>query len=139
MLAPRSGTVWRTLAVRVLVLLDVVVGMSAVGGAVMLLVDGAGLPSDALAGTPFATWLVPAVALFAVVGVPMLLAGSAYLWAPARVTGLSVLAGLALLAWMAAEITLFREFSPLQPTMVVLGGVILALAAVTRPDATRDR
>lgn len=128
MVAVSGGTTGRTLAVRCLVLVEFVVGVSAVGGAIAVIGGGAGLPDRALARTPFPSWVVPGIALFVVVAVPMLAAASAYVWAPRLFQGLSVTAGLALLAWMAVEIALVREFSSLQPMMIVVGGVLLALA-----------
>ncbi|HEY3506408.1 MAG TPA: hypothetical protein VGN37_26915 [Actinocatenispora sp.] len=132
-----GGTTGRALAVRCLVLLEFVVGVSAVGGAIALIGGGAGIPDRALARTPFTSWVVPGIALFAVVAVPMLAAASAYAWAPRMFWGLSVTAGLALLAWMAAEIALVREFSSLQPMMIVVGGVVLALASAAGPAPSR--
>jgi hypothetical protein len=75
--SPPRGTPTGVPARAVLVVLELLLGVSAGYGAVGLLAGTLGMSDDWLLGTPFADWAVPGVALLLVVAAPML--GAAFL------------------------------------------------------------
>src|SRR5688500_15540760 len=53
-----------------LVALEALIALSAIGGAIGLIGNGAGIPLDWLSRTPFHSWAVPGLLLLALVAVP---------------------------------------------------------------------
>lgn len=117
------------------IVLEALTAISAVGGGVGLVWDNAiRMPDAWLAGTPFTSWVLPGVFLLLVVAVPM--GGAAVLelrrspWAPAA----SVVAGAALIGWIAVELLIMQKYNVLQPVMTLIGLVVLLLAVWARRD-----
>jgi hypothetical protein len=118
-------------SVRVLLVLELLLSIGALGGGLVLILAPRGeimpLPLSALAGSPFDTYLVPGMILFGVLGLGPLVA--AYLaWlrhSLARVAALAV--GAALLIWVAVEIAIigYSNEPPLQAFYLVLAVAIL--------------
>jgi hypothetical protein len=114
----------------VAVVLEVILGLGALGGGLALLLGPHGeilpLPVSALKGSPFDSYFVPGLILFTVLGVgPLavaLLAWRRRRWAPLLTLGV----GCALLIWMAVEIALigYANDPPLQPIYIGLGVAI---------------
>ncbi|TFD54574.1 hypothetical protein E3T55_03930 [Cryobacterium frigoriphilum] len=99
---------------------------SAFGGGVLgVFANGAGVPLDYLAGSPFTSFLWPGLILGAVVGGTQLLA--AVTLQRRRPLGplSSVVAGFGMLIWIFVELAVMREYSVLQTLYFALGGLEL--------------
>jgi membrane associated rhomboid family serine protease len=88
---------------------------------------------------PAASPVLGAVALGVVVALPMGAAAVAGWRRSPRTADLAILAGTALVGWIAVEVAFIRSFSWLQPACAVYGGVVLALGLLLRRSAARRR
>ena len=84
------------------------------------------LPVSALAGSPFDSYLLPGVVLFAVLGIGPLVAADLARRRHALAPTAALAVGIALLGWLAVEIAVigFSMTPPLQPIYLVLGAAI---------------
>jgi hypothetical protein len=126
--APRQRS---ALAGRALVVLELVTGITGLAGGVLLAAapDGSLLRADpaVLAGTPFTDWRVPGVLLAGLVGGGFLLVGW-WQWRGCRYAReLSIIAGLGLVCFEAAELA-WIGFQPLEAVFGLVGLVIIGLA-----------
>lgn len=122
-----------SLYARVAGILEILLGVGAVGGGTALMIGRHGeivpLPVSALAGSPFPDYFLPGLVLFTVIGLgPLAVAVLAWRgsrWAPILTTA----AGVALLVWLAVEIAIIGYTSepPLQALYLLLGAVITLL------------
>jgi hypothetical protein len=121
---PRSGFA------KAAIVLEVLLGVGAVGGGGALMLGPRGeimpLPLSALKGSPFDTYFVPGLILFGVLGLGSL-AAALLVWlrhplAPVTTT----VVGVVLLIWIAVEIAIigYSNDPPLQPIYLFLGSVI---------------
>ncbi|MFE0750129.1 hypothetical protein [Gordonia sp. NPDC058843] len=133
---PRVGN-QRTRAAWALGGLELFVALAAIGGGSALIADRWAMPREWLANTPFGTWAGPGVALIAAIAMPHLVAAAAVVVpsVPARpgIFG-GLLAGGSLIAWIVLQVALLRVFFFLQPVMLVVGVVEIALALWWRRD-----
>ena len=111
-----------------LVALLVLVAVNAVYGGIGLMVDGIGMPSDWLTGTPFDSWLLPGLALLATVAVPQAVVAGMVIAGHRRAALAAVLAGAGLVAWIVVQVLVLRRHFFLQPVIAALGAVQWALA-----------
>jgi hypothetical protein len=119
---------------RVSVVLDVLLGIGALAGGLVLIVAPRGevmpLPVAALEGSPFDTYFWPGVILFMVLGVGPLvaawLAWQRHPMAPIATFGV----GAALLVWVVVEIAIigYSNEPPLQAIYLVMGFAISIVA-----------
>ena len=137
--AAKTGRAWGVIA------LESLTGIAAAyGGFGLIWDDAVGMPDDWLVGTPFRSWTLPGVLLLLVVGLPMAVAVVLETrrsdWAGAA----SVVAGAALIGWIAGELLVMQKYAVLQPVMVLIGLAVLMLALwdwrhrallPSRPDA----
>jgi hypothetical protein len=116
------------LARRALLFLLAFGSLSAIGGAVaLLLTNGLGMPLAMLNGSPFSSFVVPALVLLVVVGGTQTLgltllvrhAPPALLW--------SAVAGFGMIIWILVETVTIQGFSVLQAVYFALGILQLAL------------
>lgn len=127
---PMSNTVFkypRSRLALVAVLLEVILGLGAIGGGLALVLGPQGeilpLPVSLLNGSPFQTYFVPGLVLLTLIGVgPLVVAVFAWRqqrWAPF----LTLAVGVALLVWMTVEICVigYSSTPPLQPIYIGLG------------------
>lgn len=144
----------RPVATRVLTGILVFQGVGAIGGGAAFLADTsggvAGMSTEVLARTPFATYLWPGLLLALGLGVPALVAavgvhrrGCARIAAPLeRVTGhhwswaVSLALGVALMLWIVVQVLLIDERSAQQPTMFLVGAALAGLPLL--PSVRRD-
>lgn len=112
------------------IVLEVLLAVGALGGGVALVLGPRGeilpLPLSALKGSPFDTYFVPGLILFAVLGLGSLAAASvAWLRHPVAPVA-AILVGVALLIWIGVEIAIigYSNDPPLQPIYLLLGTVI---------------
>jgi len=108
----------------VLIALELVVTVNAIGGGVYGLAGAPDVPRSWLDGSPFSSYLIPSLALLLCVG------GSAVVGLAASVTGhirapeLAIGCGAVLLTWLVVEMAII-PFSWLQPTFLALAAAIL--------------
>lgn len=114
--------------------LEVVLSIGALAGGLILMLAPRGeilpLPLSALAGSPFDTYFVPGLILFAVLGFgPLVAARLAWRRHPLAPTA-AFIVGAGLLIWVAVEIAIIGYSSepPLQAIYGILGVVILLIA-----------
>lgn len=110
-------------------------GLGAVGGGIALMLGPQGqiipLPVSQLAGSPFSSYFVPGLVLFAVLGLgPLAVAALAWrhhAWAPMLTLGV----GLALLIWLAVQVAIvgYSNEPPIQAVYIGLGLVIAVVGA----------
>ena len=131
--SPPRGTATRAPARAVLVVLELLLGGSAVYGAVGLLAGTLGMSDDWLVGTPLADWVVPGVALLLVVAAPMLGAAFLELRVHRAAPTASVLAGVSQVGWIAVQLLVMQRYFVLQPVVLLVAAAILLVAGVRHP------
>ena len=106
---------------RLLVAIEAVVGVNALGGMAYALGGAKDVPTEWLDGSPFHSYRVPGLVLGAVVGGTSL--SAAYLVAtehqaarPAALTSSAVMVG-----WIASQLAVIGYRSPLQPAVAAVG------------------
>jgi hypothetical protein len=105
--------------------------LSALVGAVLAIAfNGAGVPLEHLARSPFSSYVVPGLVLGAVVGGTQLAAAVMLLAKRRTALLLSAIAGFGMLIWVFVELAIIRQYSWLQAAYFSLGAleVILVLA-----------
>jgi hypothetical protein len=137
-----------------LVVVDQFLAVSAIVGAIGLVVGFMNIPLSALHGTPFADYTVPALVLGFVVGGSALVAAAIALVVPRRgalfgawrLDALaSAVAGCIMVGWMAIEVALIGLGSWVQPAYFVVGllmigfAVLLQWAEVRQAEAPQHR
>ena len=131
--AQRRGWAWALAVVQVLV------GAMAVWGGVRMAVDGFGMSTDWLHGTGFETWALPGFALLAGVAVPQLLGAVlvavGHRWAVPVSWGVAV----ALVLWIVVQLAVLQRYFFLQPVVVAIALVELALLAAWQHGAAELR
>ena len=121
--APRRGAVGSALLVVLLL-----VAANAVYGGVGLLVDGLGIPLEWLERLPVDTWTWPGVALLGTVALPQLVAAW-FVWRrDPRAGVVGLVAGAALVLWIAVQVLLLQRYFVLQPVIAGLGLLEAVLA-----------
>jgi hypothetical protein len=103
--------------------LELVVGVQAVYGGVMLVTDAWRLPLDHLDPLPLHSWVPPGIALLAGVAAPMLAAATLIGIRSRHAPAAAVVAGALLLGWIAVQV-LVAPFFWLQPVMAASGAAI---------------
>jgi peptidoglycan/LPS O-acetylase OafA/YrhL len=129
-------------AVRVaLLVLEVFVGLGAVAGGVGVATNAIGLPDDLLRGSPFGSYLIPGLVLLFVVGGSQLVAAAAVSRRHESGAPASALAGLLLVGWMVVQVAIIGLGHWIQAFYLVLGMLIVVLAARLRrrSGAGRER
>jgi hypothetical protein len=126
-----AGRTLSRIAWAVLTATTVFDAVSAVGGAIaMLLTNGLGMPRSFLAGSPFASFTVPALLLLAVVGGTQVLAAVLlFLHRPSSLFW-SAFAGFTMVTWIVVETVIIRGFGVLQGLYYAAGVAELALVLV---------
>jgi hypothetical protein len=119
---------------KVSIALEVLLGIGAIGGGLVLIVAPHGeimpLPLSALAGSPFDTYLGPGLILFTVLGLgPLVAAWLAWGRHPLAPFA-AFIVGVALLTWVAVEIAIigYSNEPPLQAIYLVVGVAITVVA-----------
>ncbi|HEY8448012.1 MAG TPA: hypothetical protein VIL01_12985 [Thermomicrobiales bacterium] len=113
-----------------LIAVETLMGFSAIGGGIGLLGDWIGMPREALEGTPFSSFTIPALILIFVVGGSQLVAAwLAWTRHPLALVA-SFAAGCILLGWIAVEAVMVDdpEGRMLQTVVFACAALILGLA-----------
>jgi hypothetical protein len=113
---------------RLLVALTLFGALSALTGAVLAVAaNGAGVPLEYLANSPFPSYAVPGLILGAVVGGTQLAAAIALLRRQRLALLLSAIAGFGMIIWIFVELAIIRQYSWLQSAYFALGALELIL------------
>jgi hypothetical protein len=116
------------LVVRTLTVLSGFGALSAfVGSLLAIWLNGAGVPLEYLATSPFTSYVVPGLVLGLVVGGTQLAAAIALRTCRGADLLLSAVAGFGMLIWTFVELAVIKQFSWLQTAYFVLGGLELIL------------
>ena len=97
------------------------------GAALAIAVNGAGVPLEYLAHTPFSSYVVPGLVLGGIVGGTQVTAAVALLGRWRRALLYAAIAGFGMLIWIFVELALIRHYSWLQAVYFGLGGLELIL------------
>lgn len=135
----------KPLASKLLILLHILLGMGAVSGGVVLVIDPSGglikMPITLLENSPFNSFLIPGIILFAVLGVfPLIIAFALvtkWQWKAANRLNIftdmhwswafSLYIGFALIIWITVEVFYMKEISLLHIAYIFLGLIIQAV------------
>jgi hypothetical protein len=113
------------------IVVDLFEAVSAIVGAVGLVVGFMSIPSSVLSGTPFADFTVPALLLGAVVGGSALLAAGFAAIGPRRFDALaSAAAGCVTVGWLTVEIAMIGLGSWAQVVYLLVGLLMVGLAGL---------
>lgn len=122
-----------------LVVVDLFAAVSAIVGAVGLIVGFMNIPIDVLRGTPFADFTVPALLLGFVVGGSALAAAAIAVFGPRRIETLATAAaGCIMVGWMTVEIAMIGLDTWVQALYFAVGLAMIGLAGLlqwARPAA----
>ncbi len=124
---PVRATATRTARVT----LDAFVAVAAIAGAIGLLADVMGMSVDRLDGTPFDSYVIPALVLGIVVGGSSLVALALELRRDAHARRATLLAGVLLAGWIIVQVALIGSVSWLQPFMFAVGTAQVAAAWIS--------
>jgi hypothetical protein len=131
---PGNGSAWPLgRLARAALVLEVALGIGALAGGAALMFGEHGeiipLKVASLAGSPFATFFVPGLILFAVLGLGPI-ATAVLVWLRWPVASLAVVvSGLGLLIWLVVQIAIigYTNDPPIQLVYIVLGVLITAV------------
>jgi hypothetical protein len=126
----RRRTVMGRNEVRIaLIVLEVLIGLNAVGGGIALLFDAFNqwLPVTFLQGTPFHDYTIPGLLLTFVIGGGMLLAAATQYIRHAWAVLLSAAMGLFLICWEIVEIAIIDRFEQAVVTSTVVQQILFLL------------
>jgi hypothetical protein len=102
--------------------------LSAFAGAVLgVAANGAGVPLEYLAHSPFSSYVVPGLVLGVVIGGTQLAAAVALLTRRCSALLLSAVAGFGMLIWIFVELAIIRQYSWLQTAFFTFGVLELIL------------
>ncbi len=111
-----------------LIVLELIIGVAAVGGGVYALTGAPSVPREYLKGTPFRSYLVPGLVLIVIVGGSMLLAATLLILEVGWARVVSLEAGVILVAWIGMQVSMIGYRHWLQPVMGALGLAIVVLS-----------
>ena len=112
--------------------------LNAVAGGYYGLSGAEGVPLELLEGSPFRSYYVPSLILLVVVGGSFLFAAIAVL-ARSRIARISALgAGVVVLVWIAAQVSIIGYVSWMQP-VTAIGGVLILLMSWLLPRESNPR
>jgi hypothetical protein len=110
---------------------DLFAAVSAIAGALGLVIGFMNIPLSALQGSPFTDFTYPALLLGLVVGGSALAASAISVFGPRRIEALaSAAAGCILVGWITIEVLMIGLNSWLQPLYFVVGLVMIGLAGL---------
>jgi len=111
-----------------LAVLEILIGVAALGGGVYALTGAAGLPRQYLQGSPFRSYLIPGLVLLVVVAGSMILGATLLLVEGPYARVASLEAGVILVAWTVIQISFIGYRHWLQALLGTLGLLIVVLS-----------
>ena len=113
-----------------LIVLQLLIMFNAFGGGIYGFFGAPGVDPAWLDGSPFSSYFIPSLFLFIVIGGGLALATGAWVRRSRLAPRLSLLMGVLLMGWIAAQLAMIGSVSWLQPAIFVAGVAITALAGV---------
>jgi hypothetical protein len=113
-----------------LVVVEAFVAIGAIYGSIMLITDAWRLDRSMLRHLPVDTWVLPGVALAALIAVPYVLATILVVMRHSMARTVSLAAGGILVGWILAQLVLIQQYFFLQPVMAVSGLLTIGLACL---------
>lgn len=124
-----KGTTSIAMARGGLIGVELFVAAGAVYGGVGLIADNSiGMLPGWLDGTPFDSWTLPGVFLLLIIAAPMTVAAVAELRRMSWAHSASMVAGIAMVGWIVAQLAIIQRYFFLQPVMALCGVLVLVLA-----------
>lgn len=120
----------------ILIVLMFFQAVSAIGGGIGLLIDvsgeSLGFSLDMLAGSPFASFLIPGLFLLIVLGIIPLILGISLIknWKFANL--FSILIGMILVLWIIVEVIIIRDTGALHYVYLIVGILILLFGFLSK-------
>ena len=111
-----------------LIVLEILIGAAAVAGGVYALVGAPRVPKEWLQATAFKTYFVPGLVLLVLVGGSMAAAAAMLLGGVSGARVMSLEAGIVLLAWMVAQLSMIGYRHWTQGLFVLLGVAVVVLS-----------
>ncbi|HRO43816.1 MAG TPA: hypothetical protein PL009_13345 [Flavipsychrobacter sp.] len=105
-----------------------IVAVNAFAGGYYGLVGAKNVPIEWLMGSPFKSYFIPSLILFTIVGGSSLVAAIAVLIKRKWAKTASIFAGLIMLIWIGAQLSIIGYVSWLQPAILACGVATIALA-----------
>ncbi|HTX68032.1 MAG TPA: hypothetical protein VMH50_02665 [Thermoleophilia bacterium] len=118
------------LAKTALIVIQLLVMVNAFGGGIYGMLGAPAVPASWLDGSPFHSYFVPGLFLFAVIGGGMLVATAAWVRKSARAPWISLMMGAVVMLWIVVQVAIIGWTSPLQPISFVAGAAVAALAGI---------
>lgn len=113
------------------VAVDLFAAVSAIVGALGLVIGFLNIPLSALQGSPFSDFTYPALLLGVVVGGSALAAAAISVFGPRRIETLaSAAAGCIMVGWMIIQLTMIGLSTWVQPAYLVVGVIMVGLAGL---------
>lgn len=110
------------------------VAINAFAGGVYGMLGAQAVPRTWLAGTPFTSYFVPSVILFAIVGGSLAVAATGVFVGHRHARAWSLAAAAIVLGWITVQIAMIGLVSWLQPA-IAIAGVAIAVLATALPGA----
>ena len=112
----------------VLIVLETVIAAAAVAGGVYAMLGAPRVPREWLRTSPFGSYFIPGLVLLALVGGSMVAAAAMLLVDAPGARLMSLEAGIVLLGWMAAQLTMIGYRHWMQLLLVTLGIAVVVLS-----------
>jgi len=112
----------------VIIVLEIVIAVAAVTGGVYAILGAPRVPREWLQGSMFKSYLVPGLALLILVGGSMAAAAAMLLTGASGARVVSLEAGIVLLAWMVAQLSMIDYRRWAQALSIGLGLVVVVLS-----------
>ncbi len=111
-----------------LIVLEIVIAVAAATGGAYAILGAPRIPREWLQGTAFKSYLVPGLALLVLVGGSMVAAAAMLLTGASGARVVSLEAGVLLLAWTVAQLSMIGYRHWTQPLTVALGIAVVVLS-----------
>ncbi len=111
-----------------LIVLEIVIGVAAVGGGVYALLGAPSVSREWLQRTPFRSYAIPGVFLLVVVGGIMFFSAGLLVTEAGVARLVSLEAGIVLIAWIGIQVSMIGYRHWLQPLFGALGVAVVALS-----------
>jgi len=122
-------------------ILQIFIGIGAVGGGLVLLLDpsgqGMGFSVELLANSPFRNYLIPGLFLFAVNGIGNFTCGFLSIKKHRYAGYAGMLFGLIMMVWILVQVSIIGWVSWLQPIFLSLGALELVLGLLLHMELAR--
>jgi len=112
----------------VLIVLELLIGVAALGGGVYALSGAKGVSRELLEGSPFKTYFVPGLILLVVVGGSMFAAAGLLLAEASAARTVSLFAGILLVGWIVSQLSIIGHCTRLQDVFALLGFIVVILS-----------